>query len=67
EEELSPADKRYLQFGEAFEQQFLNQGEYENRSIEQTLDIGWKLLATLPSEDLVRIKKEYIEKYMPKG
>ena len=43
------------------------QGEYENRTIEQTLDLGWKILATLPREELYRIKPEYIEKYMPKS
>ena len=65
EEELSPGDKRYLNFGEKFEQEFLTQGEYENRSIEQTLDIGWKTLTELPREDLLRVKEEYIEKYLP--
>ncbi len=65
EEELSSMDKLYLKFGEAFEQQFLTQGEYENRSIEQTLDIGWKVLKLLPKDELVRIKPEYIEKYLP--
>ena len=48
-----------------FEQEFLCQGEYENRSIEQTLTLGWKLLSHIPPEDLLRIKKEFIEKYMP--
>ncbi|MDR1868611.1 MAG: V-type ATP synthase subunit B [Treponema sp.] len=64
EEELSPSDKRYLKFGEKFEQVFLTQGEYENRSIGRTLDLGWKVLADLPKEDLLRVKEEYIEKYM---
>jgi V/A-type H+-transporting ATPase subunit B len=64
EEELSEADKHYLKFGETFEQQFLTQGEFENRSIGQTLDLGWKILATLPREDLLRINKKYIEKYL---
>jgi V/A-type H+-transporting ATPase subunit B len=66
EEELSAGDVRYLRFGERFEQEFLRQGEYENRSIGQTLDLGWRLLAMLPPEDLVRVKKEHIEKYMPR-
>ena len=65
EEELSVVDKRYLKFGDMFEQEFLCQGEYENRSIEQTLTLGWKLLSHIPPEDLLRIKKEFIEKYMP--
>jgi V/A-type H+-transporting ATPase subunit B len=64
EEELSAADRRYLQFGEYFERDFLSQGEFEDRSIERTLELGWGLLAELPAEDLLRIKKEYIEKYM---
>ncbi|MDR0758658.1 MAG: V-type ATP synthase subunit B [Treponema sp.] len=64
EEELSEGDKRYLKFGEAFEQKFLTQGEMENRSIEHTLDLGWSVLSALPAEDLVRIKQEYIDRYM---
>ncbi|MDR2510040.1 MAG: V-type ATP synthase subunit B [Spirochaetaceae bacterium] len=66
DEELSENDRRYLKFGERFEQDFLSQGEYEDRTIEQTLDIGWKLLALLSEDDLVRVKKEYIDRYMPK-
>jgi V/A-type H+-transporting ATPase subunit B len=64
EEELSTADKSYLHFGELFEANFLTQGEFEDRSIERTLEIGWQLLAALPQEDLLRVKKEYIQKYM---
>ena len=45
---------------------FFTQGEYENRSIEETLDLGWKLLKLLPKNDLYRIKPELIEKYLPK-
>ena len=67
EEELSELDKKYLRFGEAFERDFLTQGEFENRTIEQTLDIGWKVLSLLPREELYRIKPEYIDKYMPKS
>ncbi len=65
EEELSELDKKYLRFGEAFERDFLTQGEFENRTIEQTLDIGWKVLSLLPREELYRIKPEHIDKYMP--
>ncbi|QTQ16704.1 V-type ATP synthase subunit B [Treponema parvum] len=65
EEELSESDKYYLHFGDELEQKFFCQGEYENRTIEQTLDIGWKLLSGLPREDLYRIKSDMIEKYMP--
>jgi V/A-type H+-transporting ATPase subunit B len=64
EEELSPADKQYLKFGEKFEQTYLTQSEKENRDIGRTLDIGWKVLTEIPREDLLRVKREYIEKYM---
>jgi len=64
EEELSVSDKRYLKFGEKFEQTFLAQGEYEDRDINCTLDLGWKALSELPKEELLRVKEEYIEKYM---
>ena len=67
EEELSENDKKYLKFGEQFEQVFLTQGEYENRSIDQTLDLGWKVVASLPKEDLLRINQDYIGKYMVKS
>jgi V/A-type H+-transporting ATPase subunit B len=63
EEELSEGDKRYLKFGEKFEQVFLTQGETENRDIARTLDLGWKILMDLPREDLLRVKQEFIEKY----
>ena len=64
EEELSDTDKQYLRFGDRLEKEFLTQGEYENRTIEQTLDIGWKILKELPKEDLYRINPAFIEKYM---
>lgn len=67
EEELSEVDKMYLHFGDKFENEFLCQDEYEDRTIEQTLDIGWKMLAMLPRSELYRIKPEYIEKYMPES
>ena len=66
EEELSSLDRKYLEFGNKFEGEFLTQGEYEDRTIEQTLEIGWKCLAVLPKEELFRIESEYIEKYLPK-
>jgi V/A-type H+-transporting ATPase subunit B len=66
EEELSAVDKQYLRFGEELESKFFAQDEYENRTIEQTLDIGWKCLSLLPREELYRIKPEFIEKYLPK-
>ncbi|MDR1127100.1 MAG: V-type ATP synthase subunit B [Treponema sp.] len=63
EEELSTGDKQYLKFGEKFEQIFLSQGETENRSIDRTLDLGWRSLTEIPREDLLRIKREFIDKY----
>jgi V/A-type H+-transporting ATPase subunit B len=64
EEELSDADKQYLKFGEKFEQIFLTQGEFENRSIDRTLDLGWKVLAEIPRDELFRVKPEFIGKYL---
>ncbi len=63
EEELSDLDKGYLSFGDRFEREFLAQGEHENRSIDQTLDIGWKILTALPRTELYRIKEETLAKY----
>ena len=64
---MSDLDKQYLKFGEEFETKFLTQDQNENRSIEQTLDIGWQLLAGLPESELYRIDNKYIEKYLHKG
>lgn len=63
EDELSPIDKKYLRFGTAFEQEFVGQGRNENRTIEETLAIGWKLLHILPREELDRIDTRILEKY----
>ncbi len=65
-EALSPRDRRYLQFADKFEREFIGQGEYERRTIEETLDKGWELLAILPEEELKHVKLEYIKKYHPK-
>ena len=67
EEELSKEDQQYLRFGDKLEKEFFTQGEYENRSIEETLDLGWKILAELPRSELYRIKPALIEKYLPKA
>ena len=67
EEEMSDLDKQYLKFGDEFEAKFLSQDQNENRTIEQTLDIGWQLLAGLPESELYRIDNKYIEKYLHKG
>lgn len=66
EDELSPTDKKYLEFGKAFETQFVGQGASINRSITETLDLGWKLLHLLPKEELDRIDTKIIEKYYDK-
>jgi V/A-type H+-transporting ATPase subunit B len=64
EEELSEADKLYLKFGEKFEQIFLTQDEFENRDIGRTLDLGWQTLTYIPRDELLRVKTEYIDKYL---
>ena len=63
EEELSDVDQRYLKFGRAFEREFVNQSFTENRTIERTLEIGWKLLSMLPKKELTRVNLDEIEKY----
>lgn len=63
EEELSPIDKKYLEFGRQFEGIFVNQGSNENRTIEQSLDLGWKLLSTLPKAELDRVDDKLLDKY----
>ena len=67
ESALSDIDKQYAKFAEAFEEQYVSQGFTTNRSIEETLELGWKLLKILPRTELKRIRDEYLEKYMPKG
>jgi len=64
-ESLTERDKKYLEFSEAFETRFINQGEYERRSIERTLDLAWELFSILPEEELA-IREELIKKYHPK-
>ncbi len=63
---LSEDDKLYAKFAEEFEKRYVGQGNSTNRSIEETLNIGWELLSILPTRELKRIKPEYIEKYLPK-
>ena len=62
---LSPTDLLYAKFADEFERRYVSQGADENRSIEQTLNLGWELLSILPRSELKRIKPEYIEKYLP--
>ena len=63
---LSPTDLLYAKFADEFEKRYVSQGFDENRSIEETLDLGWELLSILPKSELKRIKPELIEKYWPK-
>ena len=67
EEDLGERDKLYLKFGEAFESRFLKQGEYENRSLETTLDLGWDVLSMLPREELHRVSDALLEAHHRKG
>lgn len=62
-EELSPVDQLYMKFGEEFEAQVITQGEYENRSIGESLDLGWKVLKLLPRTELLRVTQEELEKH----
>ena len=63
EEELSPTDKKYLEFGRLFESKFITQGFHENRSMEQSLNLGWELLSTLPREELDRVDDKLLDQY----
>lgn len=63
EEALSATDKLYLKFADIFEERFIKQGPNEERTIEQTLELGWELLSMFPESELKRVKKEFIEKY----
>ena len=63
EEELSDVDRKYMEFGRQFEENFINQGLTENRSIEKSLNLGWKLLSILPRSELDRVDDEVLEKY----
>ncbi len=63
EEELAPVDKQYMVFGEQFEKHFISQDFDDNRTIEQTLDLGWRLLSLLPREELDRVDNEVLDKH----
>lgn len=63
---LSDIDKIFYQFAKNFEMQYINQDLDENREVEETLDLGWKLLAKLPKSELKRIRPEYLEEFLPK-
>ena len=65
ESALTPIERLYAEFADRFEEQYINQGFYENRTIEETLDLGWKLLSILPRSEMKRIKPQFVEKYWP--
>ena len=62
---LNEIDDLYVNFTQSFEEEYINQGFYENRTIEETLDLGWKLLSILPKHELKRIRTKFIDKYYP--
>ncbi len=64
EQALSETDQIYLRFATDYEERFVNQGEDERRTIGETLDLGWSLLAELPREELKRVKPEHIDKFL---
>jgi V/A-type H+/Na+-transporting ATPase subunit B len=63
EEELSPLDKKFLEFGNEFEHHFVGQGEFENRSIVETLELGWDILSILPRDELHRVTDDLLDKH----
>ena len=66
EEELGETDKLYLDFGAHFEKEFLGQGPNEDRTIDQSLDLGWRLLSILPREELDRVDEAVLEQHYRK-
>jgi len=67
ESALTEVDRKYLKFTDEFEKRFVKQGYADDRTIEETLSLGWELLSILPREELKRVKEEYIDKYYGKG
>ncbi len=67
EEALTERDQKFLEFAERFESEFINQDLDDDRSIQDTLDLGWDLLSVLPERELKRIRPEFVEKYHPKN
>ncbi|MDD4840045.1 MAG: V-type ATP synthase subunit B [Clostridia bacterium] len=63
---LTAVDKKFASFADEFEKRYISQGFNTNRSIEETLDLGWQLLALLPRNELKRIRDAYLDKYLPK-
>ncbi|MGI5852170.1 MAG: V-type ATP synthase subunit B, partial [Caldicoprobacterales bacterium] len=64
---LSDVDKLYAEFADEFEKRYASQGYDTDRSIEETLDLGWELLSILPRTELRRIRDEYLDKYLPQA
>ena len=64
EDDLSDVDKSYLEFGKEFENRFLSQDAYDNRSLEESLDLGWDILKILPIEEIHRVSSENKEKFL---
>ncbi|MDU5315489.1 MAG: V-type ATP synthase subunit B, partial [Enterococcus faecalis] len=67
ESALSDVDKIYAAFAQRFEEEYVNQGFDTNRSIEETLDLGWELLSMLPRTELKRIKEDMLDQYLTEG
>ncbi|MBZ9570352.1 ATP synthase subunit B [Methanobrevibacter sp. TMH8] len=67
EEALTERDQKFLQFADAFEEEFITQAKDEDRTIKETLDLGWKLLSLLPKSELKRVKEEHIPIYLPEN
>lgn len=67
EDELSETDRRYLQFGQAFETRFIAQGQHESRSIEETLDLGWEMLKLLPASEMDRLDPKLLAEHFGDG
>ena len=63
---LTDLDRKFARFAEEFEERYVKQGEDENRSIKDTLNLGWELLSLIPRGELKRIRDEHLEKYLPK-
>ena len=63
---LSDLDKLFFDFANTFEREYVSQGEFADRSIEETLDLGWKLLSVFPTVELKRIRPEFLKKYLPR-
>jgi V/A-type H+-transporting ATPase subunit B len=61
---LSEDDKAFASFADRFEDEYVRQGEYKNRTVEETLQLGWELLTMVPVKELKRVHDEYIERYL---